>query len=364
MSLRFARSTGPAVLVVLGACVSLGLLGASGTASAAPGGARGAARVATFSLLAQPSAWVMPGQSFTIDLGIPAGTPAGAQVAVTLYDKLGTRSAFEQTLSGPPAGPVLDRTAPVGLSTLAPGSGGPQLSAAVFPEQPTGGAVGPVLDLHCVADTGSCSGVYPAVVSLERPSGGGTLGHFTTYLTYAEAKSAQPLRFAWVVPVAAPVVIRPAAGPAATLAPPSAAEVTAIARLAAALRASSVPVTVEPSPQTVATLSTLPGRLGVVGRGAVADLAALSGDQAVHDVPPQPYVPIDADALSGEGAELAGQLDEGDSALGRAGIATTPTGTAAAWVAQGGVSADLGASLETIGRAVGSPMQVVVPDAT
>ena len=353
------------MLALLGASMWSVLIGASVAAGAAPvPTTQGAARVAAFSLLAQPSAWVMPGQPFSVDVGIPPGTPADAEVGVTLYDKLETRSAFEQTLSGPPAGPVLDRTASGGLSTLGARAGGLELSVAVLPDRAssTGPPSTTQLDLHCAPDTGSCSGVYPAVVSLVRPSGGGTIGHFTTYLTYVEARSVQPLRFAWVVPVRAPVVIGGGADPASALALPSPGEVTGIARLAAQLRASSVPVTVEPSPQTVQGLGALTGGLGAVARGALADLAALSADQSVHDVPPQSYVPIDASALSGEGTELAGQMAEGDSLLERAGIETTPAGQPATWVADGPVSAGLGASLEVVGGAVGAPMRVVVPD--
>ena len=351
------------MLALFGASVWLGLLGPSGPAGAATA-AGGPARGTTFSLLAQPSAWVMPGQSFSVDLGIPPGTPAGAGVAVTLYDKLETRSALEQTISGPPAGTVLDRTGPVALSTLSPRAGGVGLSVAVFPESPSGsGPSGaPLLDLRCTPDTGTCSGVYPAVISLARPGGAGTIGRFTTYLTYAEARSAQPLRFAWVVPVAAPVVIGAAAGPGSALGPPTPRQVAAIADLAAELRASPVPVTVEPSPQTVQGLGRVEGPAAAAARGAVADLAALSADQEVHDVPPQPYVPIDANALSGEGAELAGQMAEGAPLLERAGIETTAPGAPATWVA-GAVSPGLGTSLEVIGGVVGSPMQVVVPDA-
>ena len=138
----------------------------------------------------------------------------------------------------------------------------------------------------------------------------------------------------------------------------------AIAALAGQLRGSAVPVTVEPSPETLQGLGEVSGAGAAAARTALGDLAVLSSDQTVHDVPPQPYVPVDASALSGQGTELAGQMAEGGSILERAGVQTTPAGDPAAWVADGPVSSGLGASLEVIGSALHSPVQVVVPDST
>ena len=73
---------------------------------AAPTSAAGLGSSPTLTLLAQSDSVtpVVPGDpaTFGLDIGISGTTPAGSDLDLTFYHQLGTRSAFEQTLSGPP----------------------------------------------------------------------------------------------------------------------------------------------------------------------------------------------------------------------------------------------------------------------
>jgi hypothetical protein len=218
----------------------------------------------------------------------------------------------------------------------------------------------PTLDLHC-AGTGTCTGVYPLVVTLVRPGGDGhttAVAHssFTTYLTYAAAKSATPLDFAWVVPVSAPATIRGALGGTAAVGAPPAATAAALAGLVATLAAKpAVPLTVAATPQT---LQALAARGGASAR-AVTQLAAMStGDQTVRQFLDQPYVPIDLGALAGagEGEEITAQSELGASVLRSLGILAD--GRPRTWVATGTVGTDLRTGLDQVGDG-----QLVLPGA-
>src|SRR5579863_7731870 len=84
---------------------------------AAPQPAAGDARLAaaghSLEMVSQ-SPWLAPGDPFTVRVLLPTGTPAGTAVNVKLsvYDHLTARSTFEATLSGVPAGGLLDTAGP------------------------------------------------------------------------------------------------------------------------------------------------------------------------------------------------------------------------------------------------------------
>ena len=242
--------------------------------------------------------------------------------------------------------------------------GGRSLAISVLPDPtatPAPPAGAPTLDLHC-SGTGTCTGVYPLVVSLLRPAaGGGTApvarSTFTTYLTYAAVKSTEPLDFAWVVPVASPVVIHAdQRDPARAVAPPSRASATSLTGLVGTLAAHpTVPVTVAASPQTLQTLAARGGRYA----GAVQKLATMSAaEQNDRQFLAQPYVPIDLGALAGagEGEEIAAQTTLGASLLRSLGVhAPSKFDT---WVATGTVGTALRRGLSTVGAT-----RLVLPDA-
>ncbi|HEY5246036.1 MAG TPA: DUF6049 family protein [Acidimicrobiales bacterium] len=374
MSLRCARAAGIAALAFfLGASLVVGFASASaGAATAAAAtadstGSGGSGGSQSLFTLAWQTATVQPlsgtSPNFTLDLETGPGEPAGSEVGVTLYGALHTRSNFEQTLNTAPSGTPITRTTPVAVSTLPPGKhGGRALGIDVVTSAttPTGGT--PNLDLDCTP--GTCTGVYPAVVSLYR-SGDSTapIAHFTTYLTYVENKStpAASLRFAWIVPVAAPVAIRSGErDPATAIDPPTTSAATALDHLVTSLsQYAQVPVTIEPSPQTVQAMNAEKGAEKGAGHQATETLADLSHNQTTHEIPAQSYVPIDLGALAGAGesGEITGQMTQGAAVLRTLGVATTSR--TASWVANGPVGSALGTGLAQ--PQVGAK-QVVVPD--
>jgi len=357
VSLR-SRSRGAPLPLVAGALVLLTpiwsvsavALSASVPAGAATTATQNQSGAPALTLLGQ-SPFVTPGQPLRLQLAPARGTPRGDRLQVTLYDKLTSRSAFEQTLSSPPNGAVLDRTDPVALSDLAPGAAPPPasgvgLSIAIDSTGSASGTNGQSLTLSCTPGIGECEGVYPLEVALLRPSGA-TAGRLTTYLTYDEGLSPNRLRFSWVVPVAAPVTIRDTGAPADVFPPPATHIVAALGTLAGTLEhAGGAPVTVTAQPQTLQALQNATGGKAPAARQAVATLGALSAAGA-DEFLSQPYVSLDAGALSGEPTELRAQMDEGASTARTAGVVTSPGPLT--WVTDGPVGSRLGASLAFLG---------------
>lgn len=319
--------------------------------------------------LAGQSPWVTPTppgspRTFTLDLRPSNATPASDEVVATLYTVLKTRSAFEQTLKAAPTGTALDHTHAVALSAMPVSGGDRSLAVSVLPDptaSPAPAAGTPTLDLHCVG-TGTCTGVYPVVVTLLRPLGGGrteAVPHstITTYLTYSAVKSATPLGFTWVAPVAAPVSITPGrdgAAPSVDPLPPSTA--AALEGLAATLAGRpTVPVTLETSPQTLQALDAD----GPRGAQAVSRLAALStADPTTRQFLSETYVPVDLGALggAGEGEEITAQSDLGTSVLRSLGVTTAAHSST--WVATGTVGTALRPAMAQVGDD-----RLVLPDA-
>jgi len=284
-----------------------------------------------------------------MDVRIGATAPAGAEIGLTLYGHLTSRSAFRQTLTGQPPGSPLTHTTPVPIAGLPSGAhGGVALSVDVVrsshatPAPPAGT---PFLDLTCTPSIRECTGVYPVVVSLYRPDQTGSpVSRFTTYLTYVQSRSTATaaLRFAWVVPLADPVTVNEdSRDPATAVARPTKAATAAFFGLATSLtQYAKVPVTLDASPQTLQALDASAGK----GQRTAAAVAAMSHDQATREIPPQSYVPIDLGALSaaGENGEITGQMTAGASVLRSLHVQTADSHT---WVATGSVGNALGAAL-------------------
>jgi hypothetical protein len=345
--------------LVAAAWLNAGLLAAPAPAATPPRAATVTAHAPALTLIHQ-SPWVTPAaQSFTLELELKAGTPTADEVVVSLYSRLTTRSGFEQTITGAPSG-FLDRTHPVRWSTMPAGTHGGSLlkiavqaTGTVTPAPPAGA---PSLDLQCPPDTGTCTGVYPVTVALERADGT-PVERFTTYLTFAGVASSHPLHFAWVVPVAAPVsVLAGTHDPGHALAGLPGSTVGALAGLATSLQSnSSVPVTLTAAPQTLAALR----HAGPSGHEAVTELAALSDDPGIHQFLAEPYVPIDLGAFAGagEGEEIAAQLGKGATVMAKLGIETSAR--SGPWVATGSVGTALAGGLSQVGAT-----QLVVPQST
>jgi Family of unknown function (DUF6049) len=351
VSLRGVRSSLAAALVLSGA-VSFAVL-------STPSGASGA-NSPTLTLLDQ-SAYVMPALAggparFHIEVGVASSVPSDAQLAVTVYKPLQSRSSFEETLTNPPQD-VLQSLGATALSSLPASSvGGRTLNMAVVPQPSSASGVeSPTIDLHCDSLSDGCSGVYPVQVALERP-GAGVLAHFTTYLTYAQGND-DALLFAWVLPFAAPVRLHTTSGPLAqAILPPTTATLSNLAQVANLLHQyAQVPVTVAAAPQTLQLLSG-----SAIGRQTVATLSELSLTESAHEFLPEPYVPINLNAFSASGltGEISAQMAAGAGATPLALKTEPPVGQGGStWIASGAVGTALGNGLRLAGAS-----RVVVPD--
>ena len=365
MSLSLARSARPVLLalvavLVLGGVVHSPVLpqpaGAQppGPAAAGPARALAAANAdgsANALALLKQTPWVTPEQphfDLQVGIGARAQSEGPLEVAVTVYGRLTTRTDFTQAVAGTIRGSVLDRVAPVPVSTA--GTVLPSLDLTVGTGPPS--ATGPSIGLDCA---GTCPGVYPVSVVLQQ-TGGVVLGHFNTFLTYVQSASTNPLRFALVVPFADAVRVDPASSDASTaLAKPSRGALDNLAGFARVLAArATVPITVLADPHTVQGLQAS-GR--AAARQALASLSGLSQDPAVTEFPATPYVPVDLSALAGAGltGEIVYQMKLGAAALNKAAIHTDPAGTT--WVTTGGIGPSLVAGLADAGAD-----RVVVPD--
>jgi hypothetical protein len=336
----------------LSSVVSLALAGS-------PAAAAGSPDSPALTLLDQ-SAYVMPALAggparFAIEVGIGSGVPSDTQLVVTVYKPLQSRSAFEETLTNTPDD-VLQVLGATALTSLPAVAGGRRLTMAVVPQPSSAAGVqSPTIDLRCESLSAKCSGVYPVVVALERP-GAGVLAHFTTYLTYAQGNQ-DPLLVAWVLPYAAPVRLSATAGPLPqAILPPTETTLSNLAQVAQLLHEyAQVPVTVEAAPETLQLLSA-----SATGRQAVSTLEQLSADESVHQFLPEPYVPIDLNALSAAGitGEIEAQMATGAGATPLA-LDTEPAlgKGGSTWVATGAVGTALGSGLRLAGAS-----RVVVSD--
>ncbi|HXR54447.1 MAG TPA: DUF6049 family protein [Acidimicrobiales bacterium] len=330
----------------LAAAVAIGgfvLFVAPGPASAADPAGSPALTLLNQSPAVTPAA---PGDPAPFALEVHVGAaPAGAELGLTFYRKLSTRSGFEQTLGNPPTG-VLQTVSPQPVADLKPGPrGGVEISVTVVPDtsQPSGSDT---VDLSqegpgCVVGNGSCSGVYPVVVEM-LGSEGAVLSHFTTYLTYSEKKSTNPLVFSWVVPIAAPVLIRSGGGLSGALPPLSPIQASNLAQLAQSLvRNPGVRVSIAASPATVQKIEGSKSSRAREALTAIGELAA-SGP-SVHQFIAEPYVPVNLGALSAAGVttEIAGQMQGGQSIMVPLlrGLATSDQPSGTTWVASGAVDA-------------------------
>src|SRR5579862_6140158 len=329
-------------------------LSTSGAASKTGGGPR--------VLLKGQTQWVVnssPTASapFVLDLATRTA-PADASVSATVYDRLHTRYDFESWIRNGPRGYPLARTGPQALSGLPPDphtAGGSDLVLNVSEGTTTTGAgSGLSVGLGCAPPTGAgtCTGVYPVEVQL-LSSSGSVLDRFTTFLTYQAAKSTHPLELALVVKLAAPVSLTAHTSGPDTIAPLTPQKADALSATISALQASaSVPVTVDPSPETLLALD----HSGPAGRAAVDDLATLSSAGTSTEVLAAPFVPVNIGELAaaGDESEITEQLAAGSSVL--RGLRIDTAGGPATWVVTGATGKDLADGVAKTGA-----QQVVVP---
>ena len=285
----------------------------------------------TLALLGQ-SPWVGPDESFAAHLEVKGATASSAPaLKVTVYSYLTSRSAFDQTLTGPPTGRVLSQSAPVAVSTLPSSSGGGfNVSVAVGTGSLGSSAPGSPFSVDLRCPLGSCGGVYPVTLTLTNASGKTTFDQLTTYLVYdAPATSTERLRLSVVVPLGLAPQAPDAIG---NLAPPSEGSLESVTALAAGLATHpEVPVTVDPDPASALTMST-DGRPSA--HRALASVIAASA-VASRQVVCSPFTAVNPSAMfaDGLGTELSDQITRGAQVLSALGVrAPTCAGPQATWV--------------------------------
>ena len=182
----------------------------------------------------------------------------------------------------------------------------------------------------------SPSGVYPVRIQLVDTTNGQVVGGITTHLVYADvAANTVKLQVALVLPIEttlmpsrSPTTSQLLAHPTAAVEPPSEAAIAAVTGTVAAVTAhSTVPVTLEASPQTVMALDSSPATSPTVG--ALASLAATGSG---HQFASAPFAPVNATSLvsGGLSGELATQVTRGSQVLAST-IDRSNAGTASAW---------------------------------
>lgn len=272
MALPRSRSRG--ARTVAAALVASAWLGVSlTTPQAAPGQTRTTVPTTTISTdntlaLAEQSPWVTPDGSFSVRLTIPASAPNSTPtLTLRVGDRVLNRSEFNLQLD---FGADFDR--PV------------RGSAAFSPDQltRTGSEIAVEIPVGTLALTQA--GVYPITVSASWPQRTMSL---LTFVTVVEPNAAPiPLSVAMVIPIHLPT----------NEAAVSSVEGRRIASLADEIaRQTAVPLTLAPTPETLARLTTT--RTDAT-RSA---LAALQRAARQHPTLLRPYVPLDPGALGRAG---------------------------------------------------------------
>jgi hypothetical protein len=310
---------GRAVLLTIVVALTIGWIPPSSPVSAAPPGPPPTSGVAAapeatpapaaapkprvVSLAGQPP-FARPDETMQLSLDL-AGPPDGLEVQVLVHRAVTSRTEFTQTQGGRGLGAVEGRLS-AGVPDL-PQNGTGQRVLAV-------GVQGPASATAASDPTRIVpgrSGIYPTEVTLLRS--GTVVDSFVTPLVVIAA-GLSPLTLAWVwrfdaTPAHQPDgTLRRAAGQA--LGPSG--RLVRLARAAAA--AGNVPLTLAPTPETLAAWQEAarqeehqPG--GLPADGASAGLTALKSavTTPAHQVLRSPYVPIDMPGLLS--ANLAGEID-------------------------------------------------------
>jgi hypothetical protein len=342
----------------LSLALALGLASTLDLAVAGPAGAasrQAAHRQAPRLQLVGQTSWVTPGQPFVLDLAA-AGRPSQLQVTVVVFDRLHSRSAFDQTLRNEVATYPLDGMGPMPLASLPPAPdhrGAVQLSITVAsPGHPPPSSL-PSHLVNLGQCGSSCAGVYPVRVSLESVRTGEVLDQLTTDLIFADRPTmGHRLDLAWVLSLRAP----PRPGPGGRLVLPASKEEVVDKAARDLARYSGLPLTLAPSPDTLAALA---GGAEPTGRSALAQLRTWAA-QPFHEVAALPYAPVSPAALAaqGLGSQLRSQVRQGKQVVAST-LGVTPDTTT--WL--GGRDLDR-SGLSLVRSLPGSPPQhLLLPDA-
>jgi len=323
-----------AALVIVGLCIGNAWVapGAEGAGAAKPSHRTGSSGPA-LTLLAPPTI-AGPASPFALRLGVSPTVPrADLSLRLTVYSALRYPTEFDETLSGSPVGTVIAPSGAIPVATLPADTvdpkGGVDLSVPVKAGGVAGTGTGPftaVID----CPLGSCGGVYPVRIDLSDTTSG-TDSRLLTYLVYTGPSDIEPLRFALVVPLAL-ASSSPSSGSAGAVTSSSLTTLTGVLDALSGTR-TTVPLTLAPSPATVAALD---GDRQARSKAALATLVALAGEPGRQTLCGS-FVPVDASALVAAapgGTELTEQLRRGTQVLTAVpGLAPGGCTTGNAWVA-------------------------------
>lgn len=271
------------------AAVLLSLLAAlvptSATAQTQPPDNGGALR------LRGQTTWWTPEQPFTLELGVGSASASAVdlEVAVSIFGRVGTRSAFAATVERGVSGRAVTEIPPVPLADLPTDDTGDRILTFTPPAR--------------------AEGVYPLRVQL-RPAGGtgDPLSSFVTYLLHAPTVlEGEPLSVGLVVPVHAPPAVQPDGDVAI-----DDERAEELADLATTLEEhAELGLTLAPTPETVEALAISPR---AQDRETMATLAAALGNRQLLG---GGWVPTDLTAILDGGLEeeSAGLLTRGTQTL-------------------------------------------------
>lgn len=223
--------------------------------------------------------------------------PADATVRVTIYSRTLTRSAFQQTLDG--------RTLPRPLAPPVVLPATPDASGTISLTIHTAGSDPPLIPMAPGAE-----GVFPVRIELT-DADGRTLDQLSTYLIRLPVTSdSPPLNVALIVPMGGAPQLRPDGSVAAD----DAVRASFVERGAVLDSRSTVPVTIDATPESVESLT----RSGDTAAERVLRRAASS-----RQVLASPFVALDPPGwLAADlGDELAREYARGAAALAAAGVA-------------------------------------------
>jgi len=224
---------------------------------------------------------VGPGSEFVVRLRVDRSVPPSAEVSVTVFRAVQTRSEFEQTLDDRINRPVAAASTPAPVGSLTPDTAGD-------------------VAVRLPVDLGATDGVFPVRVELRERGAAAPLERLVTHLVYLTGEHSGPeLALALVLPVRGRMSLPP--DQPRTLAGLD--EVVAAVTALDGFR--GVPFAVEPSPETLAALA---ASTDDRAERAVETLRRLAADRTVIT---GPYAPLGVQALTGAGLaeEVANQLD-------------------------------------------------------
>jgi hypothetical protein len=244
------------------------------------------------------SPWTPIGGAFTMRLQ-GRDLPGGTSVALTVHDALRSRTGFDQSVDGGALPATRDRTV-VPFDTLpVDPSTGDRLLVLPNPQLTEGGVYPLEVDLRSAADL--------------------SLSRFVTHVVIADLTGGHlsvgvPLNVAWVWPLRTePAYLRVGASPNPTLLAdlaPSGRLGRQATQLAANL---DVPLTIAPSPETLAAWDELSARISALSAGAAAVRSVSPRDEVLTG----PFVPLDLPSVLAAGLEgvVSNELGRGVNAL-------------------------------------------------